>query len=379
MYLNILGEIGVEIGGKASTIVDYVKSEYGAFEIPELPQGAVDIEIEFVDDRSSPDDSVHIRAPISYDNRGVFLHDPQYHVFRVDFAAARDGKWRATCDVDFNPHFFAIIMEYMTHFQLLRRGSVFCHSSAFRLNGQGVLCPAWRNVGKTNLLLQFLQNGAEYIADDWSVVQRDGRFRCLPKRLNLLYYNFDQFPEMLDEVPPDFAALVRFVSRAKRGEFDLNQETLQVMEGQARMRISPYELYDQVMDTTPKPIDHVLLLQRVADCDQPVQVEPIDHDMLVTSLASILEFEQSHFHLAYSVFRARTGIRVDFLEDARQACEAVMAEAFTNIGTPYRVTIPSQRGAREAYATIRQLLTGESEDGARDSDRPAANGLSTAA
>ena len=65
MYLNILGEIGVEIGGKASTIVDYVKSEYGAFEIPELPQGAVDIEIEFVDDRSSPDDSVHIRAPIA--------------------------------------------------------------------------------------------------------------------------------------------------------------------------------------------------------------------------------------------------------------------------------------------------------------------------
>ena len=379
MYLSILGEIGVAIGGKPSTIIDYVKSEYGAFERPDLDPGAVDIEIEFIDDRSSPDDCVHIRAPISYDDRGVFLHDPEYHVFRVDFAAAASGKWRATCDVAFNPHFFAIIMEYMTHFQLLRRGSVFCHSSAFRLGGKGVLCPAWRNVGKTNLLLQFLQNGAEYIADDWSVVQSDGSFRCLPKRLNLLYYNFDQFPEMLDSVPDDFAALVRFVRRAKRGEFDLNQETLEVMEGQARMRISPYELYDQVMDTTPKPIDHVLLLQRIAETDRPVAIEEIDHETLVTSLASILEFEQSHFHLAYSVFRARTGIRVDLLEDARGACERVMSKAFADIGTPYRVLIPSQRGAREAFAKINALLTEGREDLADDRYRAPANGLSTAA
>ena len=379
MYLSILGEIGVAIGGKTSSIIDYVKSEYGAFETESLAPGAVDIEIEFVEDRTSPDDCVHIRAPVSYDNRGVFLHDPQYHVFRIDFAAAEQGTWKATCDVEFNPHFFAIIMEYMTHFQLLRRGSVFCHSSAFRLNDRGILCPAWRNVGKTNLLLQFLQNGAEYVADDWSVVQRDGRFRCLPKRLNLLYYNFDQFPEMLDAVPPDFAALVRFVSRAKRGEFDLNQETLQVMEGQARMRISPYELYNQVMDTAPKGIDEVLLLQRAADTDQPVAIEKIDHELLVTSLASILEFEQSHFHLAYSVFRARSGRRVELLETARSACEEVMTQAFARIAQPYRVTIPSQRGAREAYARIHALLTEGRLEGAEHRDRTAADGLSTAA
>lgn len=379
MYLSILGEIAVAIGGKTSSIIDYVKSEYGAFETESLAPGAVDIEIEFVEDRTSPDDCVHIRAPVSYDNRGVFLHDPQYHVFRIDFEAAAQGTWKATCDVEFNPHFFAIIMEYMTHFQLLRRGSVFCHSSAFRLDGRGILCPAWRNVGKTNLLLQFLQNGAEYVADDWSVVQRDGRFRCLPKRLNLLYYNFDQFPEMLESVPPDFAALVRFVSRAKRGEFDLNQETLQVMEGQARMRISPYELYNQVMDTTPKGIDEVLLLQRAADTDQPVALEKIDHELLVTSLASILEFEQSHFHLAYSVFRARSGRRVELLETARSACEEIMTQAFAPIAQPYRVTIPSQRGAREAYARIHALLTEGKLDDADHRDRTAADGLSTAA
>ncbi len=359
MYLSILGEIGVAIGGKPSTIVDYVKSEYGAFETNRLSPGAIDIEIEFVEDVSSPADSVHIRAPVSYDDRGVFLHDPQYHVFRIDFDGARDGVWRATCDTAFNPHFFAIIMEYMTHFQLLRRGSVFCHSSAFRINDTGVLCPAWRNVGKTNLLLQFLQNGAEYIADDWSVVQRDGNFRCLPKRLNLLYYNFDQFPELLDAVPDDFAALVRFVRRAKQGEFDLNDETLQVMEGQARMRISPYQLYNQKMDTSPKPIDRVFLLQRAADQESEVRIEPIDLPGLVTSMASILEFEQSHFHLAYQVFRARSGSRVDLLEDARSACESIITEAFAGIAPPQRVIIPSQRGAREAFAAISSKLNEE--------------------
>ena len=120
-------------------------------------------------------------------------------------------------------------------------------------------------------------------------------------------------------MPPDFAALVRFVSRAKRGEFDLNQETLEVMEGQARMRISPYELYDQVMDTTPKPIDHVLLLQRIAG----LRLSRCGSSRSTTSPWSPawLRSRSSSraVHLAYSVFRARTGIRVDLLEDARQS------------------------------------------------------------
>ena len=48
-----------------------------------------------------------------------------------------------------------------------------------------------------------------------------------------------------------------------------------------------------------------------------------------------------------------------------------MAEAFTDIGTPYRALIPSQRGAREAFAKINALLTGE-EEIARERDRRAA-------
>jgi len=360
VYLSILSEIGVALGGKSSSIRDYVRAEYGAFEVPEAP-ATLDLEIEFVDDVSSPEDCVLVRAPISYDDDGVFLHDPQYRVFRIDWASAQSGTWRARCDVGFNPHFFAIIMEWITHFQFLKREAVFCHSSAFRLNGKGVLCPAWRNVGKTNLLLSFLQAGAEYIADDWSIVQRDGTFRCLPKRLNLLYYNFAAFPELLAEVPDDFAALLRFVERAKAGEYDLNQSAMEVLEGQARMRISPYDLFDQQMDTAARPIDHVLLLQRAHGTETPVTVEPIDHAALVASLSSILHFEQSHFHLAYDVFRARTGQRVDLLETARSAGERVIEQAVAGIAQPYRVVLPSQRGAREAFDRICELL--QEEDG----------------
>ena len=56
-----------------------------------------------------------------------------------------------------------------------------------------------------------------------------------------------------------------------------------------------------------------------------------------------------------------------------------MSKAFADIGTPYRVLIPSQRGAREAFAKINALLTEGREDLADDRYRAPANGLSTAA
>ena len=222
MHLNILDLVGVRVEGKPSNIVTYVEREYGLFEVEEPSGGAADIIFEFVEDVSGIDQSVHVRAPIAYDDRSVFLHDPQYHVVRIGFDALGQSNCRVTCDVNFNPHFFAIIMEYVIHFNLLQKNAVFCHSSAFQVDGKVVLCPAWRNVGKTNLLLSFLLDGAQYIADDWSVVLNNGSVHSLPKRLNLLYYNFAEYPDLLRGSSPQFAALVDFVKRARTGEYDLN-------------------------------------------------------------------------------------------------------------------------------------------------------------
>jgi hypothetical protein len=356
MHLNILDLVNVRLEGKPSSITNYVRHEYGLFEVQKPSSGKPEIIIEFLEDVSSTYQSVHVRSPVSYDDHGVFLHDPQYHVVRIDFDVLGQSNWRVTCDVNFNPHFFAIIMEYLIHFTLLKKDAVLCHSSAFQVDSKVVLCPAWRNVGKTNVLLSFLMTGAQYIADDWSVVLRTGLVHSLPKRLNLLYYNFAEYPELLRSLPEQFAALVDFVKRAKLSEYDLNHEIIETLTNQARMRVSVDDLFNQTFNTEPIPIDYVFLLKRNKNINDSVKTSRIELDALVHSVYSILEFEQSHFQTAYLAHKAITGRANPFLEQAKSITLNILSEAFKRVPQLYQITVPSQHKSKDVHHIIMETL-----------------------
>jgi hypothetical protein len=360
--LNVLSDIGITLDGSPSPLLDHVRCDYGSFEVESLPATKLNIAVEFVNETSSPRNCVQVRGPVSYDDRGVLLHDSRYRVFRIDFDSARARTWRATCDVDFEPHLFDCILEHMIHFQLLKRGKTFCHAAAFRSAGKVALCAGWRGAGKTNLLLHAWQDKATYIADDWAVVHGGGTVQGLPKRLNLLYQNFEPFPDLLAALPRESAALVDFVGHARTGEFELNERVAEVLEGRARVQIPPAQLFGQAVDSSPGPIDRVYLLQHSRAAGGPVKFEAIDLDALVTSLAAILEFEQSDFLLAYSLFRARTGRRVELFDLARSGGEAVLTSAFADLPAVHRVSIPASCDSREIYAAVATHLSG--------SDRP---------
>jgi hypothetical protein len=362
MYLNFLNLLGIRLEGLPSKILNYVKHEYGFFECAEPRPDGADIVVEFVDDTTAPERSVHVRAPVAHDDRGVFLHDPDYHVVRIDFDAIGRCPCRVTCDVNFNPHFFAIILEYIVHFSLLAKDTVFCHASAFELDGKVALCPAWRNVGKTNVLLSFLLTGARYVADDWSVLRGDGCLYSLPKRLNLLYYNFEAYPELLESTSPQFAALVDFVKRARRGEYDLNEETLAALTERARMRMSPYELFDQVPNTLAAPVNYVFLLRRAQDASCAVALKDIDAQALVHSVHSTLAFEQSHFHLAYTAHKATTGRANALLEGAGATSRRILSDAFAKVPHLRQVTVPSQDHSKEVHGRIREEIISPGPD-----------------
>ena len=48
---------------------------------------------------------------------------------------------------------------------------------------QTILCPAWRNTSKTNLLA--VANGARYLADDWVICNKQGHLEIFPKSINI--------------------------------------------------------------------------------------------------------------------------------------------------------------------------------------------------
>ena len=198
--------------------------------------------------------------------------------------------------------------------------------SAFDVDGKGILCPAWRNVGKTNLLLEFMKRGAKYIADDWVLI-RQGQLVSLPKRLNLLYYNFKANPDIAELASSEFRALVRFIRSVEEGVYDLNQDVLDQLKDQARWRVRVDELFGANSVTRQRQIDGVFALRRVLDPSRPIVPTPISLHELTSMFGAIMRFEQSYFYLYYDAVKGRTGLVNGLLEGASERTEAAFKNA----------------------------------------------------
>lgn len=77
---------------------------------------------------------------------------------------------------------------------IIQRGTSLVHASAVARDGIGFVFPAWAHTGKTNVVLGFLKQGYDYMADDWCFVSASGESLAFPRHLSLFDYNFDCHP-----------------------------------------------------------------------------------------------------------------------------------------------------------------------------------------
>ena len=87
-------------------------------------------------------------------------------------------------------------VEGLLFFHMLSRGVFLVHSSAVSRADVGFLFPAWAHTGKTNVALQFVASGYDYMADDWCLVSSSGELLGYPRWLRLFSYNFEAHPEL---------------------------------------------------------------------------------------------------------------------------------------------------------------------------------------
>ncbi len=81
-------------------------------------------------------------------------------------------------------------VTYAMRRRLLEKDVSALHAAAVARNGQAYVFPAWAQTGKTNLQLNLLAHGYEYMADDWCPVTASGEVLGYPRSVNLLEYNF---------------------------------------------------------------------------------------------------------------------------------------------------------------------------------------------
>jgi hypothetical protein len=74
------------------------------------------------------------------------------------------------------------------------------HGSAIVSRGVGVLVAGWAKGGKTESLLAFAGEGAEYIGDEWILLTPDGGMLGIPEHIRLQDWHLAQLPQVRSRV-----------------------------------------------------------------------------------------------------------------------------------------------------------------------------------
>lgn len=360
MWIELMGVVRIEAEDANSPVINLLRQEYKPYILESDFGVKADIIVTMREDAKTHD-FYRVKSPISFDEEGVFLFDSRYRVCRLDWDRIGLDGVRVQCDPAFNPHFFAIIIEYLVHMRFVRKGAFFCHASAFEWQGKVVLCPAWRNVGKTNLLLSLLEKGARYIADDWALIDAGGRIRSLPKRLNLFHYNFEQHPGLAERLPVDLKHLVGFTMNAIGGQYDLDHGVVEILRKKLRVRICPEELTEHLPLLEAEKIDYVFSLRLSTIESVQANISELDRDVFLSVTEETLHYEQRLFHMGYQVYKAKSGRVNPFLETYDEHLRALMHSAFTGIEHFYQIYTLGQKQVPDVERLILDFLEGKGE------------------
>lgn len=242
----------------------------------------------------------------------------------------------------------------------LSKGVLPLHASALLYNGKGVLITGWSKAGKTETLLAFAANGAQYIGDEWIYFSADGqRMYGIPEPTRIWYWHLQEMPRYKAMVKRRdlrrLQALNLFANMLKRLELSplkrranyiqALKRLTSLVERQLYVQLPPETLFGQraeETDVSPKKIFFVV------SHDRPdVTVQPIDSQELAERMVFSLQEERMEFLSYYFKYRfAFPKCSNSLIDQAEEIQRRLILRAFANkeayaIYHPYPFSIPS--------------------------------------
>ena len=354
MYINYLDLFSIYFEPNKGLISSFLVDEYKD-EIDKIQRNKLLISLTFQDESREEFDYI-LRDPVSYDDKGTFIFDKENKKLRVDFLTLGNEKSEVVCDSNFHPPFFAILIDYLVSVYALDQEKVLIHSSCFIYKGIKILCPAWRNVGKTNLLLSFMHDEALYLSDDWCLVNEQGSAEKIPKSICLFDYNLSAFPQIASRIDASLLPLIEFIELSEGGNIQLNEFVDQDVRKNMIRRADANDLFPGKVINSPEKIDYIFnLVKNSINPLEEVSSSSLQLETLVRRLYEILRLEQSPFRLAYSVYKARTGKENKILKSEREIFFNVARSAFKDADI-FELLIPSQQMSEKVKFEITKRL-----------------------
>jgi hypothetical protein len=116
----------------------------------------------------------------------------------------------------------ASVLRPTLQIALLDHQAVAVHSAGVDVNGTGVIIGGWSESGKTETALAFVEGGARFISDKWTVVDSDGLMSAFPISVGVRRWVLRYLPRFRSALPTraraqlQAAAIASVVSRPVR-------------------------------------------------------------------------------------------------------------------------------------------------------------------
>lgn len=315
MIILMGGRVPVGIYLKWERFLNYAREEYRGHFFIENRSIPCSIEV-YPNTQLKP--HISLSALVGYNEEGALWFDRGGNKVQISFNGFKNGPTQLYVDPEFDLSFFGIILEYLISFKSLQYGLNLCHAASFTYKDKVILLPAWRQTGKTNLLLSILKANGQYIADDWSYLSNQGRIVPFPKRMHLLFYNFALNPALLNTLSPEQKELVDFSKKASQGDIDLSDHLAEKLREKIRIRTSIEQLFGEPTLEYERDIDTIILLQKIHQEDVKLEIRESSPEHMATSMHAINTFEQLYFHHAYSAYKVAGYSPDPYLEKRHQ-------------------------------------------------------------
>lgn len=198
----------------------------------------------------------------------------------------------------------------------LNKGVLPLHAAAFRYNGQGVLVTGWSKGGKTETLLAFAANGAEYIGDEWVYISADGKqMSGIPEPVRVWDWHLDTLPHYWTKLKQGERARLRTLQwmvgtleqvggngLGKRvAPVKLMKRMTPLLKQQLHVNLPPHKLFGQKIHTGVSSLDKLFF---VGSHEAPeVTVQPVDPQLVAKRMVFSLQEERSDLMAYYYMFR----------------------------------------------------------------------------
>ena len=143
---------------------------------------------------------IRIKDSVACPDSAVLLHDKRLYA-DGDVLYCKDGdsvvrihltKEQFTLEVDNNTNggLLVLVMQTVLNWYMAPYGVTFLHTAAFKYSGKVFAIHGFGGAGKTEIMIEALERGAQYISDDLAFFDREGRIYPYLRKISLHDYPF---------------------------------------------------------------------------------------------------------------------------------------------------------------------------------------------